>query len=45
MHILGYNIFDFSQPVNYADAFITIFVVCSISLCIFLLTKQSTKGK
>lgn len=46
MHILGYNIFDFSQAVNYADAFITIFIVCGISFCIFLFAKhQSTKSK
>lgn len=45
MQIFGYSIFDFSKEVGYADAFVTIAVVCGISFCLFLVAKyKAPKG-
>ncbi|WP_181881755.1 hypothetical protein [Helicobacter sp. MIT 14-3879] len=37
--ILGYKFFNLTQKVTYADAFLTIGVVCLVSLGLFLVAK------
>ena len=36
-YLFGYKFFDFSSKVTYQDAFITMFIVFSLSLIILLL--------
>lgn len=39
--IFGYRFFDLSSKVTYGDAFLTITIVCAISLLFFYIAKNN----
>ena len=42
--IFGIHFFDFTAKVTYADAFLTIALVCGISFILFLLVRSKARN-
>ena len=42
--IFGIRFFDFSSKVTYADAFLTIALVCGISFALFLIIRTKARN-